>query len=71
VFIVRLSITVTKYLRQDLLWLTVSEVSVHHGKKGMVELSSSHNGSQEAGRKRKPVLVGLLPFSLLFHLPVG
>jgi hypothetical protein len=54
-------------LREErFIFLTVSEVSVHDGRKGMAEQSSSPHGSQEA--ETMPVLPGFLNYPLLCHL---
>jgi hypothetical protein len=39
--------------RNYLLWLMVSEGSVHHARKGMEEQNSSHHGRQGGERDRE------------------
>jgi cytochrome c len=58
---------------KDLFWHMVSEVSIHHGRKGVAEQSSLCHGGQEAERENAHTS-WLSPFPPLFHpdsQPVG
>jgi hypothetical protein len=56
---------------KGLFWLTVSEASVYHGRKDVVDQSSSFHAGQEGERKRErereTAQAGSLPFPLLFY----